>query len=145
MSKVLGGRATFFYALVRVFLAWENTELTVELDGGTTRRGRMHDVVVANGQWHGGAMWLAPEARPDDGMFDVLLIGDVTKGDFVRTAPKLYRGTHLSHPKIELVRSAHARVDAPEPLPIELDGEQVGTTPAEFDVEPRALRLRVPR
>jgi diacylglycerol kinase (ATP) len=149
MSKVMGGRATFFYALVRVFLEWRNTVVTVELegvDGGDSERreGRMHDVVVANGQYHGGAMWLAPGAQPDDGLFDVLLIGDVTKLDFVPTAPKIYRGTHLSHPKVELVRARVAVVDAPERLPIELDGEQVGTTPARFEVVPAALRVRVP-
>jgi YegS/Rv2252/BmrU family lipid kinase len=143
MSKALGGRTTFFYALVRVFFTWENTELTVELDS-ETRTGRMHDVVVANGRWHGGAMLLAPDARPDDGLFDVLLIGDVTKADFVRTVPKIYRGTHLSHPKVEVVRSSRVRVDATEPLPIELDGEQVGTTPATFEIVPGALRIRVP-
>ena len=104
----------------------------------------MHDVVVANGQYHGGAMWLAPGAEPDDGLLDVLLIGDVTKLDFVTTAPKLYRGTHLSHPKVELVRSRTVAVDAPERLPIELDGEQLGTTPVRFEVVPGALRVRVP-
>ncbi len=144
MSKLAGGRATFFYALVRVFLEWENTVVSIELDGGERREGRMHDVVVANGQYHGGAMWLAPEARPDDGLFDVLLIGDITKRDFVTTAPKLYRGTHLSHPKVDLVRSRTVAVDAPERLPIELDGEQVGTTPARFEIVPGALRVRVP-
>jgi YegS/Rv2252/BmrU family lipid kinase len=142
MSKALGGRTTFFYALVRVFFAWENTEVTVTFDDGE-RRGRMHDVVVANGQFHGGGMWLAPDARPDDGLFDVLLIGDVTKADFVRTAPKLYRGTHLAHPKVEVVRTRVVRVDAPLPLPLETDGEQVGTTPARFEVVSGALRLRV--
>ena len=144
MSKALGGRATFFYALVRVFLAWENTPVTVGLDD-STREGRMHDVIVANGQWHGGAMWLAPDARPDDGLFDVVLIGDVNKADFVRTAPKLYRGTHVAHPKVDVVRSRGVTVDAPELLPIELDGEHVGTTPATFEVVPAALRIRVPR
>ena len=144
MSKVLGGRVTFFYALTRVFFEWQNTEVTVELDDGTRREGRMHDVIVANGQWHGGAMWLAPEARPDDGVFDVVLIGDVTKRDFVTTSPKLYKGTYLAHPKIDLLRSTAVGVDAPERLPIELDGEQVGTTPARFEVVPAALRVRVP-
>src|SRR5256885_14417460 len=72
MSKALGGKATFFYALVPVFLEWQNTEVSVELEGvegGTSirRDARMHDVILANGQWHGGAMRLAPEARPDDG------------------------------------------------------------------------------
>src|SRR2546429_9705728 len=69
MSKALGGKATFFYALVRVFLEWQNTEVSVQLEGldggeGTRREARMHDVIVANGQWHGGAMWLAPGTRP---------------------------------------------------------------------------------
>ena len=144
MSKALGGRATFFYALVRVFLAWRNTEIDVTLDEAR-RSARMHDVIVANGRYHGGAMRLAPEAEPDDGLFDVLMIGDVNKIDFVTTAPKLYRGTHLSHPKVDLVKAHTVAVDARERLPIELDGEQVGTTPARFEIVPSALRVRVPK
>jgi YegS/Rv2252/BmrU family lipid kinase len=144
MSKTLGGRATFFYALVRVFLQWQNTLVTVALDDGEPREARLHDVIVANGQWHGGAMRLAPEAQPDDGLFDVVLIGDVTKWDFVTTAPGIYRGTYLAHPKVELVRAGAVAVDARERLPIELDGEQVGTTPARFEIAPLALRVRVP-
>ena len=144
MSKAMGGRATFFYALVRVFFEWENTEVTVTLDGGE-RHGRMHDVIVANGVWHGGGMKLAPDARPDDGLFDVVLMKDVTKVDFLTTAPKLYKGRHIGHPKVEVLRSATVAVDAPEHLPIEVEGEQVGTTPARFEIVPRALRVRVPR
>ena len=143
MSKALGGRVTFFYALTRVFLEWENTEVTVELDGGE-RRGRMHDVIVANGVWHGGGMMLAPDARPDDGLFDVVLIGDVGKLDFLTTAPKIYRGRHVAHPKVEVLRSARVAVSAGEHLPIEVEGEQVGTTPASFEVVRGALRVRVP-
>ncbi|MFZ1879015.1 MAG: diacylglycerol kinase family protein [Gaiellaceae bacterium] len=144
MSKALGGKATFFYALTRVFLEWENTEVTVKLDDGE-RRGRMHDVVVANGVWHGGGMKLAPDASPDDGLFDVVLIGDVGKLDFLTTAPKIYKGRHVMHAKVDVVRSKRVEVDAAERLPIELEGEQVGTTPAVFEVVPGALRLRVPR
>jgi diacylglycerol kinase family enzyme len=144
MSKALGGKATFFYALTRVFFEWQNTNVSVHLDDGTHREGRMHDVIVANGQYHGGAMWLAPNAKPDDGLFDVVLIGDVTKRDFLTTAPKIYKGTYLAHPKVELLRSRSVAVEAPEHLPIELDGEQVGTTPARFEIVPNALRVRVP-
>jgi diacylglycerol kinase (ATP) len=143
MSKALGGKATFFYALTRVFLEWENTEVTVRLDDGE-RHGRMHDVVVANGVWHGGGMMLAPGAAPDDGRFEVVLIGDVSKLDFLTTAPKIYRGKHVHHPKVEVVASARVEVDAPVPLPIEVEGEQVGTTPATFEIVPGALRVRVP-
>jgi YegS/Rv2252/BmrU family lipid kinase len=144
MSKALGGRVTFYYALTREFLGWRNTQVTVELDGGVRREGRLHDVIVANGRWHGGGMQLAPEASQDDGLFDVVLIGDITKLDFATTSPKLYSGAYLSHPKVELLRSATVVVDAAEPLPLEVDGEPIGTTPARFEVVPRALRLRVP-
>jgi diacylglycerol kinase (ATP) len=143
MSKALGGRMTFFYALTRVFLEWQNTDVTVRLDGAE-RHGRMHDVVIANGVWHGGGMMLAPDARPDDGVFDVVLIGDVSKLDFLTTAPKIYKGRHVAHPKVEVLRSSRVEVDAGEHLPIEVEGEQVGTTPATFEVVPNALRLRVP-
>jgi YegS/Rv2252/BmrU family lipid kinase len=143
MSKALGGRTTFFYALVRVFFEWQNTHVTVELDG-ERRDGAMHDVVVANGVWHGGGMKLAPDARPDDGLFDVLLLGDITKSDFMLSAPRIYRGTHVTHPKVEVLRARTVRVDAADVLPIELDGEQVGTTPTRWEVVPGALRVRVP-
>ena len=143
MSKALGGKVTFFYALTRVFLEWENTEVVVKLDDGE-RRGRMHDVIVANGVWHGGGMMLAPEAKSNDGVFDVVFIGDVSKVDFLTTAPKIYKGKHVTHPKVEVVRSARVEVDAAAHLPIEVEGEQVGTTPATFEVVPGALRVRVP-
>ena len=143
MSKALGGKVTFFYALTRVFFEWENTEVRVTVDDGE-RRGLMHDVIVANGVWHGGGMKLAPDATPDDGLFDVVLIGDVGRVDFLTTAPKLYKGRHVGHPKVEVVRSARVSVEADETLPIELEGEQVGTTPVTFAVVRDALRVRVP-
>jgi diacylglycerol kinase (ATP) len=142
-SKALGGRISFFTALVRVFAGWRNTQL--EIEAGLERRsGKMTNVIVANGRYQGGGMLIAPDAAPDDGLFDVLLIGDITKRDFVLNVGKIYRGTHLSHPKIELLRSAAVSVDGEIPVPIELDGEQPGTTPARFEVVPGALRLRVP-
>jgi len=143
MSKRLGGRTVFYYALVREFVVWKNTEVTVGVDDGE-RRGRMHDVIVANGRWHGGGMKLAPDAHADDGLFDVVLIGDVTKLDFVTTSPRLYSGGHIHHPRVDVLRSSAVVVEAAAPLPVELDGEVSGTTPVRFEVLPGALRLRSP-
>jgi diacylglycerol kinase (ATP) len=145
MTKVLGGRGTFFYALTREFLAWQNTQVSVDLDDDSRREGRMHDVIVANGRYHGGGMELAPDARQDDGLFEVVTIGDVTKLDFLTTAPKLYSGRYLSHPKVELQRSSFAAINSADPLPVEVDGEPIGTTPARFEIVPQAIRVRVPR
>jgi YegS/Rv2252/BmrU family lipid kinase len=143
-SKALGGKVSYLWATLAVFSRWRNDEVHVAVDG-EARSGRMHDVVVANGRYFGGGMMICPDAVPDDGLFDVLLIGDLSKGDLLLTLPKTYRGRHLPHPKAELLRGATVEVDAAEPLPLELDGEQPGTTPARFEVVPAALRLRVPR
>jgi diacylglycerol kinase (ATP) len=143
-SKALGGKASYLWATVAVFLRWQNDEVRVAVDG-ERRSGRMHDVVVANGRFFGGGMMICPEAEPDDALLDVLLIGDLTKRDLLLTLPKTYRGRHLPHAKAELLRGATVEVDAREPLPVELDGEQPGTTPARLEVVPQALRLRVPR
>jgi diacylglycerol kinase (ATP) len=142
-TKALGGKISYVWATFAVFARWSNTEVEVAVDR-ETRRARMHDVIVANGPYIGGGMKICPDAVPDDGAFDVLLIGDLTKRDLLLTLPKTFRGTHLPHPKAELLRGARVTVDAPEPLPIQLDGEQPGTTPARFELVPQALRVRVP-
>jgi diacylglycerol kinase (ATP) len=142
-TKAFGGKLSYLWSTLAVFARWRNTEVRIAVDG-QTRSGRMNEVVVANGRYLGGGMMLCPEASPDDGLFDVLLIGDITKRDLVQTLPKIYRGSHLPHPKAELLRGTVVSVDSDERLPVQLDGEQPGTTPVRFELVPRALRLRVP-
>jgi diacylglycerol kinase family enzyme len=142
-SKAAGGRLSFLWATVAVFARWKSAHVTVEVDG-ERREGQMFEVLAMNGDYTGGGMWVTPDAKPDDGRFDVLLIGDVTKADFVRTFPKIYRGKHLSHPKIDLLHGTTVQVDAELPLPIVVDGEQPGTTPVRIELVPHALRVRVP-
>jgi len=143
-TKALGGKVSYLIATLAVFSRWRAGELNVTV-GVEARSGLMHDVVVALGRYFGGGMMICPDASPDDGLFDVLLIGDLTKRDLVLTLPKTYRGRHLPHPKAELLRGASATIESAGPeVPIELDGEQPGTTPARFELVPAALRVRVP-
>ena len=142
-SKALGGKVSYYWATLSVFFGWQAGEMRVTVDG-ESRTGRMIDAMICNGRYLGGGMMMCPGAEPDDGLFDVLLIGDVTKRDLAFVLPKTYKGKHLPHPRLELLRGSTVTVDAEEPLPIELDGEQPGTTPVRFEIRPRALRLRVP-
>ena len=142
-SKALGGKISYYWATLAVFARWQTGEMRISVDD-EIRGGKMIDALVANGRYLGGGMMMLPEAEPDDGVFDVLLIGDVTKRDLMFTLPKSYRGNHLPHPRLEVLRGRVVTVDADEPLPIEIDGEQPGTTPARFEIVPQALRLRVP-
>ena len=105
-GKALGGKVSYAWSTVAVFARWRNAEVTVKV-GDEERSGPMYDVIVANGRYLGGGMKITPDAEPDDGAFDVLLIGDISKGDLMVNLPKIYRGTHLPHPKAELLRGSH--------------------------------------
>jgi diacylglycerol kinase (ATP) len=142
-TKALGAKTSYLMALGVVFARWKNVHLRVRVDDHE-RDALMEDVIVAVGRYLAGGMKITPDAEPDDGLFDVLLIGDVTKTELVRVMPKIYRGTHLPHPKGELLRGSRVSIEADEPLPIQLDGEQPGTTPVSFEIVPAAIRLRVP-
>jgi diacylglycerol kinase (ATP) len=141
-TKALGAKTSYLLALGVVFARWKNVHLQVRVDD-EERNALMEDVIVAVGRYLAGGMMITPDAEPDDGLFDVLLIGDVTKTELVRVMPKIYRGTHLPHPKGEVLRGRTVSIEADEPLPIQLDGEQPGTTPARFEIVPEAIRLRV--
>jgi diacylglycerol kinase (ATP) len=142
-TKALGAKTSYLLALGAVFARWKNVELRVRVDE-EERRGLMEDTIVAVGRYLAGGMMITPDAEPDDELFDVLLIGDVTKTELVRVMPKIYRGTHLPHPKGEVLRGRNVSIEADDPLPIQLDGEQPGTTPVRFEIAPAAIRLRVP-
>ena len=142
-SKALGGKASFLYATLAVFARWHASEMEVEVDD-ERRSGLLYDAIVANCRYLGGGMAMTPDAEPDDGLLDVLVIGDITRRDLALTLPKVYRGTHLPHPKVEALRGRRVVVRAATPLPVELDGEQPGTTPATFEIVPGALLLRTP-
>jgi YegS/Rv2252/BmrU family lipid kinase len=142
-TKGLGPRGSYAWAVVSVFPRWRNCNVRLRIDA-EEREGKMHEVIAAIGRYQAGGMKLCPDAVPDDGLFDVLILGDLSKADLVRNLHKTYRGTHLSHPKVDLLHGKYVSIDADEPLPIQLDGEQPGTTPVQFELIPGALRLRVP-
>jgi YegS/Rv2252/BmrU family lipid kinase len=142
-TKRFGGKASYLIALGAVFSRWKNVELEVKVDD-ETRSGLMEDVIVAIGRYQAGGMMTTPDAEPDDGLFDVLLVKDATRLEVMRELPRIYRGTFLPHPKAELLRGRVVEVTAEEPLPVQLDGEQPGTSPVRFEIAPGAIRLRVP-
>jgi diacylglycerol kinase (ATP) len=142
-TKALGAKTSYLIALGAVFSRWRNVRLRVRVDG-ETREGLMEDVIIAVGRYLAGGMMITPDAQPDDELFDVLVIGDISRTELVRVLPKIYRGTHLPHPKGEVIRGRVVEVTSEEPLPIQLDGEQPGTTPVRVESVPAAVRLRVP-
>ena len=113
---------------------------------GTRREALGQQVVVANCQYFGGGMRVAPRALPDDGLFDVVIVGNVSLLENARGMRKFRDGTYLDegNPKVTFARARRVEVSSPEVVRVEADGELPGELPATFEVLPGALELVVP-
>lgn len=140
-SKAAGGFLTFLGATLGTFLGHSNHPAEVIIDGKYVRSLPLCNVVIANGRYFGGGMKIIPHADLSDGKLDVLVMGDFNAAELFANVAKVYQGTHLGHPKVELFVAESIRITSAVRLPLDLDGESPGTTPAEFDVVPRAINL----
>lgn len=142
-SKALGGTLPFLNSLLVKLLTYQNKTVEVTLDGQQRLQQKANSVIVCNGRYFGGSMHVGPNAALDDGLFDVVIIGDTTKLEFVANVPRVYRGTHLSHPKVDEYRAREVRVQAQERMFLQADGELIGEAPATFQIIPQALHVLV--
>ena len=142
------GRLSFLYATARATWSYKNQRVQMVFDGKDRMEATINTVAVANGRFFGGGMKVAPEAEPDDGMFDVIALGDFGFGDVLKSGRRLFKGTHL---KMDKVTSRRAKVVEAEPIEpgavieLDVDGEPPGRLPARFEVVPAALWFVVPR
>jgi YegS/Rv2252/BmrU family lipid kinase len=138
---VLGGTANFLGAAVVSLLRHRNAPVQLRLDDAPVVQRRIRTIAVANGAYLGGAMRIAPNARPDDGWFEVVTIGDIGRWLGIRSLPMLYRGTHGRLDQVEFGRARRVEIVSEAPIGIEADGELAGTTPAVFEILPGALQV----
>lgn len=89
-------------------------------------------------------MRLAPEARLDDGLLDLVVIEDVSRLHFIRATPKVFKGTHGSEANVHMRKASAVLLDADRPFAVYADGDEVALTPAHVRAIPAALNLRVP-
>jgi len=140
----LGGSGRFLLAAVRTLIVHRQDRLSLEIDGKLFPDQLNSLVAAANGMFFGGGMRIAPHARLDDSLLDVVMIGTVSLWDLILWGPRIYRGRYLSHPRVQYLQASTILAKSPDSVPVEVDGETVGTLPATFTVMPRAVRLRVP-
>ena len=141
------GRLSFALATARATWSYKNQRVQLTFDGKDHVEATINTVAVANGRYFGGAMLVAPHAEVDDGMFDVVAMGDFTFGDLLKSGRRLYKGTHLGMDKVSERR---ARVVEAQPVEsgavveLDVDGECPGRLPARFELLPSALWMVVP-
>jgi diacylglycerol kinase family enzyme len=136
----LGGTANFLAGAVISLLVHRNAEVRIRLDDQPPVTRRVRTVAVANGAYLGGGMFIAPEARTDDGLFDVVTIGDIGRTKGLRSLPLLYRGTHGRLEEVEFGRARRVEIEG-DGAGLEADGELAGRIPAVFEILPGALEV----
>lgn len=142
----LKGKASFALSTLQEVIGIEYETVRVRIDDGEEHNLNTVNFCVANARYFGGGMMIAPEAKLDDGYFDVINIGDLGTAKILLNAYKLYGGTHLTLPEVKskLARRIEIRAAGGEEIHLETDGELPGKLPAVYEIVPNALRIRVP-
>jgi diacylglycerol kinase (ATP) len=140
----LRGTSAYVAAVYQTLLSFRAAEMRLVLDG-EIRTVRAMLCSIANTPTYGGGMKIAPDARIDDGWFDVCILAEAGRFEFMRAFPRVFKGTHVTHPKVTILRARVVSVESDRPLPVLVDGDVLDTTPAHFQIHPAAIQVMTPR
>ena len=142
-TKAIGGPLVYAYAAIKALWQWRPAEFMVTVDGEATSV-RGYSVAVANSQAYGGGMFVAPQARLDDGLLDVVITGDAPKRRFLTGLPQVFKGTHIERDDVITLRGRIVEVDADRPFDVYADGDVLTGLPMRVGLLDGALELIAP-
>jgi diacylglycerol kinase (ATP) len=142
MTVRLGSTGTYVAAVVKTLSRFTPALFTIDIDG-VVHTGAHMLVAVGNSTSYGGGMKVTPDASVVDGQLDACLLGALGKGAFLRAFPRVFRGTHVTHPAVTMARGKRIHIETDRHVMVYADGERVGPTPATFEVEPASLSVLV--
>jgi len=137
------GRLVYVYGALRALAGWTPARFDLRLDGEPLSS-IGYSVAACNSGCYGGGMHLAPAASLNDGLLDVVLIASHSKRSFLATLPKAFKGTHVRHPAVRVLRGCELFVEADRPFTVYAGGDPIGTTPTTIRVVAHALRVLAP-
>jgi YegS/Rv2252/BmrU family lipid kinase len=137
--------SSYLRCLISTFVQYKNKRIRIRVDDEELPIDEYLIGTVSNGRIFGKGMKIAPEARLDDGLFDVVLVRGMKALEFFRNVWRIYTGSHLTHPKISLIRGSKIEADSEsneEDVLIEVDGEQLGKLPATYEIFPHSILIK---
>ncbi|EPH45609.1 diacylglycerol kinase [Streptomyces aurantiacus] len=137
------GRFKYDLAMIAELAAFKPVPYRITLDDGDVREVEATLVAIGNGSSYGGGMRICAGADMSDGLFDVTVVGDCSRTMLLKVFPRVYRGTHLDHPKVTVHRAAKVEVAAPGTTGY-ADGERLGELPLTALCVPGAVRVLGP-
>jgi diacylglycerol kinase (ATP) len=142
-TPLLAGSALYTYAVLRTLLDFEPLPARVVHDAGTFE-GRITFAAVGNTSRYGGGMFITPKARLDDGLLDLCLVSEISRTTLLRMFPRVFSGSHLSHPRVSYFQSRFVEITTDPPAEVFADGELLQKTPVRIEVLPRELEVLTP-
>jgi YegS/Rv2252/BmrU family lipid kinase len=141
--RLVRGNLVYAYAAMKALAQWKPATFTLELDG-RARVFRGYSVAAANGKAYGGGMFAAPAAELDDGLLDVVWLGQTGKLRFLfNLMPKVFKGKHVDEPQVTVERATEVRIEADRPFTVYADGDPIAELPVTVRLLPKALRVIV--
>lgn len=140
-SKALGPFVSFIWATVASVLLYGKKKMHIQIDNSYDREVIAWNIAVANGQYHGGGMLVAPDAVIDDGLFHITVIGNLSLGEVFRNLPKLYNGRIKDVKDVSILTGKTISAFSDERVLLDCDGEQPGCLPIVANIIPAALRM----
>lgn len=134
---------SYYKGLLSSIKNYHSKNVTVVIDDKERISDRFLIGAVANGRMFGSGMIIAPKAEIDDGLFDLVLVKEMSRLKVVGNSIRLYNGTILNHPRVSLRRAKKVSFQSNEDVPFEFDGEAGGRLPVELEVLPGCLKLRI--
>lgn len=142
-AKSFKGFLSFLFNAIISIILYKNKHMEVIVDGKEVYNQRINSVMVANGKFFGGGMMIAPEAKLDDGEFDIVVLEDLSKLELIISFHLIYKGMHFNHPKVKLYKGKSVIVKSKEKVLLDIDGEQPGTTNAQFRIIDKTINVIV--
>ena len=137
------GAFSYYSGLLSSIKNYSSKEVEITIDEKYKVSGKYLIGAVANGGVFGGGMIIAPDAKIDDGYFDLVLIKEMNKFEIIKNTPILYRGTIIKNPKVEVFRVKKVEVSSATATDLEYDGEVGGLLPAKFEIVEKAINFRI--
>jgi len=142
LPKYFGGTIPYVGGLLRSLFGYKNKSVILRV-GNRVETKRILSIVVSNGCYFGGGMRVAPQADLGDGLLDVMTVDDIGKFELLKAFPTIYKGTHITHPKVRMEKATHIAIESSERVLVHADGELLGEAPASFWLMPSALSIVV--
>lgn len=141
LNLVRLGDLSYGLSVLHALFQYRPVRIQLKIDGEVQSFSNVWFIAIANTPNYGGGIKICPDACYDDGLFDICIVHSVTKWELLRTFPKAYKGKHVSHPSVTMIKGKQVEIIAEPPIIVQSDGEILTKTPVNVTIQKEALLI----